>query len=142
MSTENNNINLELNILDDNTSYAKNDLAEKMQKILYAWGLHWQSVVTTLAVDNGMVDTGRYVGSLSFITPSQQSGGEPVANSESDDILSGLAQSNTLTVGSNVEYASILEDGTSRMAARPVVGNALLYYKDEYENLAKQILKA
>lgn len=47
----------------------------------------------------------------------------------------------TAYVGTNVEYAPYVEYGTSRMAARPYLKNALANYVDEYKRILEGCLQ-
>jgi len=129
----------------DNSAKVKSQMGKNIEKTLVEMGLHWQRRATELATENDVVDTGRYRASLSFITPNFKSGRNQFApdvkgKSPITDKLHGKAPDNTVIVGSNVEYAPYLEAGTSKMKARPVVGNAILYYKEEYEEIAAKNL--
>ena len=126
----------------DNSAAVKAQMEKNIAKALVAIGLHWQQRATELATDNSVVDTGRFRASLSYITPDKESGlNKPVSESKLEDALSGTAPKDMVIVGSNVEYAPYLESGTARMSPRPTVGSAVLYYKDEYQEIAKETLK-
>ena len=43
-------------------------------------------------------------------------------------------------VGNNVEYAQYIEFGTSQMPARPVISNAILNYRDDYQEIVTSVL--
>lgn len=47
----------------------------------------------------------------------------------------------TAYVGTNVEYAPYVEYGTSKMAARPYLKNALANYVDEYKRILEGCLQ-
>lgn len=47
----------------------------------------------------------------------------------------------TAYVGTNVEYAPYVEYGTSKMAARPYLKNALANYADEYKRILEGCLQ-
>ena len=134
----------------DNSAAVLAQLEKNKLKVLNEIGLHWQRRAVELATDNAVVDTGRYRASLSFITPDKESGrnkselkpgkdGKPPV-SKASDALSGRSDQDTVTVGSNVDYAVWIEEGARKRHKRPVVGNAILYYKDEYEQIAKRTL--
>ena len=44
-------------------------------------------------------------------------------------------------VGSNVEYAPYVEFGTSRMASRPFLRNAVTIHEDDYKRIIEEGLK-
>ena len=134
----------------DNSAAVKAQMEKNIKKALVSIGLHWQTRATELARDNKAVDTGRYRASLSFITPDKESGRNKtelkvgkngrLPKSEPEDALIGTAPENTVIVGSNVEYAHYIEEGTKRMSKRPIVGNAILNYMNEYEKLTEKAL--
>ena len=136
----------------DNSAAVKAQFEKNIAKTLVQMGLHWQRRATDEA--NRMIyetpesptykRTNRYKASLSFITPDFNSGKNPAASSDESrpsDVLHGQAPKDTAVVGSNVEYAPDIEMGTSRMAARPVVGNAVLNYQDEYREIITKTMK-
>lgn len=124
--------------MENNTRIVKRELTQKKERILYAWGLFWQSTSTKIITLNGIVDTGRLRASLSFITPTRSGDVGKVGNSKANDILNGSAPEGSLLVGSNVEYAAKQELGNKKGAfIRPAIMN----YQEEYTNIAKNILK-
>lgn len=98
------------------------------------------------------VDTGRLRASISFITPTFESGQinkqTPKAGSKVErnplrqgDLLSGSAEKNSVVVGSNVEYAEPVHNGTSKMAGRPFLREGIDKTKGEMERQVTTILK-
>lgn len=108
------------------------------------------AITGNLGIDKA-VDTGRLRASLSFITehgnmtetPSNMSAfvNKEVPESKPDDKLSGTAEQSTVIVGSNVEYAEYVHNGTSKMEARPFlregIDNATLDMKRRVEKIFK-----
>ena len=140
---------------EDNSAAVKSQMQKNIEKTLVQMGLHWQRRATEIATENiytrkeapkrgQYVLTGRYRASLSFITPKMESGlnkqADKSTESKGSDALSGTAPENTVIVGSNLEYSLPIETGTPRMRPRPVVGSAILYFKDEYEKIARDNL--
>lgn len=86
------------------------------------------AITGNLGIDKA-VDTGRLRASLSFITqhgdmsttPSNMTAfvNNEVPESKPDDKLSGTAEPSSVIVGSNVEYAQYVHNGTSKMDERP-----------------------
>lgn len=120
--------------------YARNK-AEALEKI----GAKWQENAVMEAKAKGVIKTGRFAASLSYITADKKSGINPhqprPQGSSDSDILSGQAPANTVVVGSNVNYAPRLELGTHRMAGRPVVGDSVLQHKEEYMKILADTLR-
>lgn len=73
-----------------------------------------------------IVDTGRLRASLSYITQ-EQSGGNQAH--KSGDNISGVADDNSVLWGSNVEYASSVNNGSPTNKARKFIQNG--YYNAE-----------
>lgn len=74
-----------------------------------------------------IVDTGRLRASLSYITEQQSGGGENAH--KLTDTIKGNADDNSVIWGSNVEYASYVNNGTSKKEARKFIQNG--YYNAE-----------
>lgn len=124
---------------EDNSPRFKRNWKEKKKKILYAWGLKWQSLCTQIITRNRIVITGRLRSSLTFITPNKV--GAPisrVADSKNSDFLNGSAPEDSLIVGSNVQYASKQELNNPKGA---FVKPAIMNYRDTYKNIAQQIMR-
>ena len=131
----------------DNSKLVLEDLGEAMERALYAIGV--KAVEGSVDAISGKydidsaVDTGRLRASISFITPTQKgdSGQPKPANAEAGDELTGTAEQNTVVVGSNVEYAEYVHNGTSRMAGRPFLREGIDKTKDQMQEQAEKIFK-
>ena len=99
----------------DNSDAFKDALPEQIERALIAIGLAAESHAKELCP----VDTGRLRNSISHET-------------DSDSVY----------IGTNVEYAAFVELGTSRMKARPYLRPAAETYTNEYRALAEQALKS
>lgn len=126
--------------LDDNTKIAKDELEKAIESGLLAMGLHWQAVCTQIVTNEKIVDTGRLRASLSFVTPTKAVGGDSVASSEASDELYGTAPAETILVGSNVEYAAAVNNGTATQRSRNFLDKSLELYADEYKKILMQNL--
>lgn len=126
-----------------NVNIAEAELERKEENIAFYWGLLWQEIASKLVTRYKAVDTGRLRASLTFVTRKRT--GIPaskVADSKSTDFLSGTAsQMGEVIVGSNVPYAKFVNNGTSRMKARPFMKESFVDFKEDYENVAKNILE-
>lgn len=125
---------------EDNSNQIKGQWKGKKEKITYAMGLLWQSISTKIITSNGIVDTGKLRGSLTFITNNKIGKSiSKVKENEADDFLRGSSGSeNDLIVGSNVSYAQNQELNNRKGAfIRP----AITEYREDYENVAKSIMK-
>lgn len=141
--------NFEVNIeFEDNSLEFKEALKVATNRILYAWGVKGvEGAVTAISggytPSNQAVDTGRLRASISFITASGEngSGAVSVAESQSGDKLSGKAIEDSVVIGSNVNYAEYVHDGTSRMGARPFLREGIDRTKEEMKQQAIGILQ-
>lgn len=105
---------------ENNANVFKKEMDSKVIKCLNAVGLKavsiWQKVITAKKV----VDTGRFRNSANYaVKPSEKK----------------------VILGSNVQYAPYLENGTSRQPARPTLKPTIMDYREDYEKLVEQILK-
>lgn len=134
--------------LESNAPIVRAELPKAIEKCLYAMGVKAvEGAVTSISgrytVSNQAVDTGRLRASISFITAGGQSGESSnwSANSQSGDKLTGKAEPNSVIVGSNVDYAEYVHDGTSRMGGRPFLREGIDRTKAEMEQLVKGVLE-
>lgn len=65
----------------------------------------------------------------------------PVDTGALRDSIETTVEGDTLTVGSDKEYAAAVETGTYRMAARPYLKPAMAEYGDEYERTMRDALE-
>jgi phage gpG-like protein len=72
-----------------------------------------------------IVDTGRLRASISFATPSCISGPNGAMAAASDSIYSSPSDKSVVIVGSNVDYASMVELGTFKQLARHYLSNGI-----------------
>lgn len=125
-------------------------LAEKekaIQRALYAMGI--KAVEGSVDAISGRyeidpaVDTGRLRASISFITANGQKGdsGKVSTNSKPSDKVSGKAPENAVIVGSNVEYAEYVHNGTSKMAERPFLRVGIENTRGDMQNQVEKIFK-
>lgn len=133
--------------IENNANLAKEELEKATERALYAIGV--KAVEGSVDAISGRydidpaVDTGRLRASISFITPTQKgnSGQPKPANAQAGDELTGKAEQNTVVVGSNVEYAEYVHNGTSKMAGRPFLREGIDQTKDKMQEQAEKIFK-
>ena len=134
----------------DNSGAVKAQMERNIGRALTMMGIKWQEIATKEATATGVVDTGRLRASLSYITPDRASGrnmselkpgkdGRP-AKSLPSDALSGSAPSDTVIVGTNVEYGIYVHEGTSRRRGRPFIRDAVMNYKGDYNEICEREL--
>ena len=131
--------------LQDNSKEIEKELEKDMERCLYAMGvLAVEGAVTAISSgETQAVDTGRLRASISFVTAGGQKGtsGQGSTESKSGDELSGKAQKESVIVGSNVEYAVYVHDGTSKMSGRPFLRVGIDNKRNEMKEIVEGILK-
>ena len=134
--------------LQDNSKSFKEASDEAIDRALYAMGV--KAVEGSVDAISGRynvapaVDTGRLRASISFITAGGEKGDSGLAtppNGKSEDKLSGSAEKNSVIVGSNVEYAEYVHNGTSRMDGRPFLREGIDRTKGDMERQVNKIFK-
>lgn len=133
---------------DDNSGIFLDAEREAVDRALYAIGVKGVEGATD-AISGAYnvaaaVDTGRLRASISFITATGEKGDNgtaPPPNAKSGDKLSGTADKNSVIVGSNVEYAEYVHDGTSRMDGRPFLREGIDKTKGDMERQVNKIFK-
>lgn len=95
------------------------------------------------------VDTGRLRNSITYATAEHTEGksfswhkgknGEPAGSGTTKP--NGTPEPGTVYIGTNVEYAKYIEEGTSRSAPRPFLKPAATGHGDEYKRIVENILK-
>lgn len=140
---------------DDNSRIFLDAEREAVDRALYAIGLKGvEGATDAISGAYGVaaaIDTGRLKASISFITQIGDMNVVPegmvrcenkeVANSKPGDKLSGTADKNSVIVGSNVEYAEYVHDGTSRMDGRPFLREGIDRTKGDMERQVEKIFK-
>lgn len=133
---------------DDNSGIFLDAEREAVDRALYAIGVKGVEGATD-AISGAYnvaaaVDTGRLRASISFITATGEkgdSGTAPPPNAKQGDKLSGTAEKNSVVIGSNVEYAEYVHDGTSRMDGRPFLREGIDRTKGDMERQVEKIFK-
>lgn len=102
----------------DHSGEVIEELNNKVSIILEALGIEGEGNAVDEITTLGAVDTGRLRASIS--------------HAHDDEAA---------YIGTNVEYAPYVELGTSRMASRPFLRNAVSKYADDYKRIIKDGLK-
>lgn len=140
---------------DDNSRIFLDAEREAVDRALYAIGLKGvEGATDAISGAYGVaaaIDTGRLKASISFITQMGDMNVVPegmvrcenkeVANSKPGDKISGTAEKNSVVIGSNVEYAEYVHDGTSRMDGRPFLREGIDRTKGDMERQVEKIFK-
>lgn len=102
----------------DNSPLVREELERRIPVILEALGVEAEGNAVDEITTLGAVDTGRLRGSIS--------------HTHDDD---------SAYVGTNVEYAVYVEYGTSKMASRPFLRNAIANHVDDYKRIVEDGLR-
>ena len=132
--------------VEDNSKLVLEAEKKAIENALYAMGIKAvEGSVDAISGKYGIpkaVDTGRLRASISFITPTDSGdSGKANPHSKAGDKLTGTAEKNSVVVGSNVEYADYVHNGTRRMEGRPFLRVGIEQTKGEMERQVTTILK-
>lgn len=135
--------------VDSNLDKLLQEQPDKIEKALYAMGtLGVEGAVRSISgqytAGNKAVDTGRLRASISFITTTQEmpdGQNPPVKESKSGDKLGGSSPKNTAIIGTNVDYASYVHNGTSRTPGRPFIQEGIQQTSEKMQDQVKSILE-
>ena len=136
--------------IEDNSDIVIDEMNRDVERALYASGVLIQEGATRAisgqyGEEYHAVDTGRLRASISFITPEHTENTLPndaPQQSSVNDLLSGKADKNSVIFGSNVEYASFVENGTERgMTKRPFLRKGVDIKTPEIEKKVQSIFK-
>lgn len=161
--------NLDFSIkIEDNTVALEKEFNIATERALYAMGIKAVEGATYAISGKyniiSAVDTGRLRASISFITPlgdmSMAPAGIPkllppaqipkagISNEKlsknkvkKSDYLSGKAEERTVIIGTNVEYAEYVHNGTTGMAARPFLREGIDKTKEIMKEQVNRIFK-
>lgn len=130
-----------------NKNLVLDELEKAMEKALYVTGTEAQAGIVDYMSEpdftgRDMVDTGRLRASISFVTPKKNGKRlKQAVTSKDTDYIAGLAPENCTLVGSNVEYASYVNNGTSRQSAREFIQHGIENRIRNIEDLVNKIFK-
>lgn len=124
----------------DNSDLFRDALPEQVEQALIAIGEEAESYAKDTLTKLKAVDTGRLRASVTFKTETAQ--GTPEAEAkEGDADARGNPEKYSVYIGTNVEYASIIENGTSKREKRPFLRPAAANNTDRYKKLIEAALK-
>ena len=134
--------------IESNVEAVDKEFARRIEMSLFAIGdtvleNAVESISGTFEFSMKAVDTGRLRASLSFVTPKGQGGISqfyPEENSEPEDLLNFESESNTVIIGTNVDYSEYVHNGTQKMSPRPFLIDGVNRSSERIEELLNQIL--
>ena len=125
---------------EDNSKQVLDELERKMPEVLQGMGAELHKSIYNFMTEDKVVDTGRLRGSISYCTPYGDYN-EPTAVNKADDFIKGVREKDTIVYGSNVEYASFVETGTTKQRARHYLKTGTYRATPVMKRVVEQILK-
>ena len=132
-------MNIEI-IIQDNSELFLQELENKMPEILNACGNELYKSIYTFMTEDKIVDTGRLRGSISYSTP-YENYKNPMMFNNGEDFIENVKERNSVVYGSNVEYASNVELGTSRQRARNYIKTGTFRAVPQLKGAVENILR-
>lgn len=126
--------------IEDNSEKFKQDLENKMPELLNAMGNELYKSITNFMTEDNIVDTGRLRGSISYATKYGKYNQPTIAN-KPEDFITENTEDKTVLYGSNVEYASYVETGTSKQRARNYIRTGTYRAVPQLQKVVENILK-
>ncbi len=105
--------------VENNVPRAKSELKSKLRKIFEMWGIFLTKEWVMRIKKAKLRDTGRFMNGVTYKSDDKQT-----------------------IVGNPVEYSSFLENGTSKMRARPTLKPAIMENREKLKNIAEKELKS
>lgn len=105
--------------VENNVPRAKSELKSKLRKIFEMWGIFLTKEWVMRIKKAKLIDTGRFMNGVTYKSDDKQT-----------------------IVGNPVEYSSFLENGTSKMRARPTLKSAIMENREKLKNIAEKELKS
>ena len=105
--------------IESNVPRAKSELKSKLRKIFEMWGIFLTKEWVMRIKKEKLIDTGRFMNGVTYKSDDKQT-----------------------IVGNPVEYSSFLENGTSRMRARPTLKPAIIDNRNKLKEIVEKELKS
>lgn len=125
---------------EDNSDIVLRELEKRMPEMLNAVGNEVYKGIYNFMTEDRIVDTGRLRGSISYSTPYNDYNNPSLANKE-DDFVKDARKKDTVVYGSNVEYASYVNSGTSKQRARQFIEQGTYRVVPQIKQSLEKILK-
>ena len=126
--------------IEDNSDKILQELENKMPEILNAMGNELYKGIYNFMTEDKVVDTGRLRGSISYSTPFNDYSNPTIANT-GNDFINGNKEPDSVVYGSNVEYASYVNSGTSKQRARKFMETGTYRVIPQLKRVVEKILK-
>lgn len=125
---------------EDNSKAVLEELQKKMPEVLNGIGNELYKHITDFMVEDDVIDTRRLIGSISYSTPYNDYNNPNSAN-RPDDFIKGFREKDTVGFGSDVEYASFVETGTTKQRARHYLKTGTYRAVPKIKKVVEEILK-
>jgi len=126
--------------MEDHSPEVLKELEKKKEEILIAFGNELQKSIQRFMIEDRVYDTGRLYNSISYCTPTKDVSNLQAMNTP-DDAITGLREKDTVCYGSNVPYASYVENGTTKQRARRYVKIGTWRAEPKLKAVMEKILK-
>lgn len=114
----------------------------KMPEMLNGIGNELYKSIYNFMTEDKIVDTGRLRGSISYATPYDDYNNPTDKNKPEDFITKDKEkEENTVIYGSNVEYASYVNSGTSKQRARQFIETGTYRAVPQMKSVVEKIMK-
>lgn len=125
---------------EDNSKQVLDELEKKMPEVLNGMGAELHKSIYNFMTEDKVVDTGRLRGSISYSTPYGDYN-QPTVVNKADDFIKDAREKDTIVYGSNVEYASFVNSGTTKQRARRFIETGTYRAVPKMKRVVEQILK-
>jgi HK97 gp10 family phage protein len=132
-------------VIKDNSKEVIREMNRKVPIILDALGSEAEGNAVSEITALGAVDTGRLRNSITHATleyHGKSSYTDKEGNRYSDANAKSSPGSDSVYIGTNVEYAPYIELGTSKMSSRPFLKNAVSGHTNDYKKIVEDGLKS
>lgn len=129
-----------MEIKKDNSNIILQELEKKKPELLNAMGTELYKHIYDFMTEDKVVDTGRLRGSISYSTP-YNNYNNPISANNADDFIIDAKEKDTVVYGSNVEYASFVETGTTKQRARNYIKTGTYRSAPVMKKVVEEILR-
>lgn len=134
-------VDMEIKVkFEDRSKQVLDELEKKMPEVLRSMGNELHKSIYNFMTEDKVVDTGRLRGSISYCTPYEDFS-EPTIVNRADDFVKGIKEKDTVVYGSNVEYASYVETGTTKQRARHYLKTGTYRAVPVMKRVVEEVLK-
>lgn len=130
----------EFEVIQDNRDKFLSEYEKRLPELMNSIGNELYKSIYNFMTEDKIVDTGRLRGSISYSTPYNDYN-QPTPVNQEEDFITGVREKNTVVYGSNVEYATNVEVGTTQQRARHYIKNGTDRAVPQLKSAVETILK-